>query len=76
MRVALRRSAGRATPLIHIGEVTIDPATRQVSRAGQPVELRTKEWAVLLTLWQARGQVLSRQRLGGVAPALGGNLPA
>lgn len=63
MRVALRRSAGRANPLIHIGDVAIDPATRQVTRAGQPVELRTKEWAVLLTLWQARGQVLSRDRL-------------
>jgi two-component system response regulator QseB len=63
MRVALRRSAGRANPLIHIGDVAIDPATRQVARAGQPVELRTKEWAVLLTLWQARGQVLSRDRL-------------
>lgn len=63
MRVALRRSAGRANPLIHIGEVAIDPATRHVTRAGQPVELRTKEWAVLMTLWQARGQVLSRDRL-------------
>lgn len=63
MRVALRRSAGRANPLIHIGDLAIDPAARQVSRAGQPVELRAKEWAVLLSLWQARGQVLSRDRL-------------
>ena len=63
MRVALRRSAGRANPVIQLGDVVIDPATRQVTRAGQPVELRTKEWAVLLTLWQARGQVLSRDRL-------------
>jgi len=63
MRVALRRSAGRANPVIQLGDVVIDPATRHVTRAGQPVELRTKEWAVLLTLWQARGQVLSRDRL-------------
>ena len=61
--MALRRSAGRANPVIQLGDVVIDPATRQVTRAGQPVELRTKEWAVLLTLWQARGQVLSRDRL-------------
>ena len=63
MRVALRRSAGRADPVIHIGELEIDPARRTVTRAGQPVALRAKEWAVLLSLWQARGQVLDRTRL-------------
>ena len=63
MRVALRRSAGRANPVIRLGEVEIDPAARSVRRAGQAVELRAKEWAVLLTLWQARGQVLGRARL-------------
>ena len=63
MRVALRRSAGRADPLIHIGDIEIDPARRAATRAGQPVTLRAKEWAVLLSLWQARGQVLDRARL-------------
>ncbi len=63
MRVALRRSAGRASPVIRLGEVELDPASRRATRAGQPVELRAKEWAVLLSLWQARGQVLSRARL-------------
>ena len=29
MRVALRRSAGRANPVIQLGDVVIDPATRQ-----------------------------------------------
>ena len=63
MRVALRRSAGRASPVIQFGDVTLEPASRQATRAGRPVELRAKEWAVLLSLWQARGQVLSRARL-------------
>ncbi len=63
MRLALRRSAGRATPFIRYGELQIDPAARTLTRCGQPVVLRAKEWAVLLTLLQARGQVLGRSRL-------------
>ncbi len=63
MRVALRRSAGRADPLIHHGDIEVDPAAHTVRRAGQPVTLRGKEYALLLALLQARGQVLARDRL-------------
>jgi two-component system, OmpR family, response regulator QseB len=63
MRLALRRSAGRATPCICYGELQIDPAARTLTRRGKPIVLRAKEWAVLLTLLQARGHVLGRSRL-------------
>ena len=63
MRVALRRSAGRADPLIRHGDIEVDPAAHTVRRAGQPVTLRGKEYALLLALLQARGQVLARDRL-------------
>lgn len=63
MRVALRRSAGRADPLIRHGDIEVDPAAHAVRRAGQTVTLRGKEYALLLALLQARGQVLARDRL-------------
>ena len=63
MRVALRRSEGRASPLLRHGDLEVDPAAHTVRKAGTVVPLRAKEFALLLTLLRASGQVLSRQRL-------------
>lgn len=63
MRVVLRRSEGRASPLLHHGELMVDPAAHTVTRNGEPVVLRAKEFALLLALLRGSGQVLSRQRL-------------
>lgn len=48
---------------IHIGDLTIDPARREVSVAGQVVETRAKEFDLLLTLVEHKGIVLSREQL-------------
>jgi DNA-binding response OmpR family regulator len=63
MRVALRRSEGRASPLLRHGDLVVDPAAHTVLRSGEPVSLRAKEFALLLALLRGSGQVLSRQRL-------------
>lgn len=63
MRVALRRSEGRALPLLRHGDLVVDPAAHTVLRNGEPVSLRAKEFALLLALLRGSGQVLSRQRL-------------
>jgi len=63
MRAALRRSEGRAVPTLVHGDIELDPATHQVLKAGQPVALRAKEFALLLVLLRACGQVLTRKRL-------------
>lgn len=63
MRVALRRSEGRASPLLRHGDLVVDPAAHSVLRHGEPVTLRAKEFALLLALLRGSGQVLSRQRL-------------
>ena len=63
LRAMLRRAGGRSNPLIEHGELVIDPAAHTVQRAGQPVVLGGKEFALLLTLLQARPQVLSKARL-------------
>lgn len=63
MRVALRRSAGQASPVLRHGDLEVDPAAHTVKRSGELVPLRAKEFALLLTLLRASGQVLTRSRL-------------
>ncbi len=48
---------------ITLGDLVVDPARREVSVAGKPVELRTKEFDLLLVLAENRGLVLSRDKL-------------
>ena len=55
--------AAKPTRAIHIGQVTIDPARREVTVAGKPIKLRAKEFDLLLALAQHRGLVLSRNQL-------------
>ena len=63
VRALLRRSAGRAAPLLLHGELTLDPAARQVTRAGKPVELSAREYALLQMLLESAGRVLTRSQL-------------
>lgn len=63
MRLALRRSIGKASPVLRHGNLEVDPAAHTVKQAGELVNLRAKEFALLLSLLRASGQVLSRSRL-------------
>jgi len=63
MRAVQRRHCGRAAPLLSHGGVTLDPATRQVTRDGQPVLLSAREFAVLEALMLRPGALLSRAQL-------------
>jgi len=65
VKAILRRYERSIQPegVIHLAQLTIDPASREVILAGQPVRLRTKEFDLLHTLAQHRGQVLSREQL-------------
>ncbi|MCU0764106.1 MAG: response regulator transcription factor [Hydrogenophaga sp.] len=63
LRAMLRRAGGRSRPVIEHGELVLDPAAHTVLRAGEPVTLGAKEFALLLTLLQAKPQVLSKARL-------------
>ncbi len=47
----------------HVGDLSIDPASREVRVAGEIVSLRTKEFDLLMTLIENRGIVLSREQL-------------
>ncbi len=46
-----------------IGNVSIDPARREVTVAGEAVDLRAKEFDLLLTFAEHKGIVLSREQL-------------
>ena len=63
IRAVLRRHAGRAEPLLAHGDVTLDPATRRVTRGGVAVPLSAREFAVLEALMLRPGAVLSRAQL-------------
>jgi two-component system OmpR family response regulator/two-component system response regulator QseB len=63
LRAMLRRASGRSKPVIEHGDLVLDPAAHTVLRGRVPVALGAKEFALLLTLLQARPQVLSKSRL-------------
>ena len=63
LRALMRRSAGRAAPLLAHGEVTLDPATHEVRRNGAPVALSAREFALLEALLARPGAILSRAQL-------------
>ena len=65
IRALARRAGGRAAPVLHHGNLTLDPAARRVSLAGAPVDLSAREFAVLQTLLENAGRVMTRAQLEG-----------
>ena len=63
VRALARRAAGRAQPVVRHGDLIVDPASHRVTRAGQPVELSTREFSLLQALLEHVGRVLSRAQL-------------
>lgn len=55
-----RRYSGNPNPLLQLGELEVDLTTRRVLRAGQPVELTAREWAMFEAFLQHPGQLLTR----------------
>jgi two-component system alkaline phosphatase synthesis response regulator PhoP len=65
VKAILRRSHRSVVreSVVHVGDVTIDPARHEVTIAGRSVELRPKEFDLLLALAEHHGMVLSRDQL-------------
>ncbi len=58
---ASRQDGGRPlTQVVEFGDVRVDPATRSVERSGEQVQLRPKEFDLLLALARHDGEVVSR----------------
>jgi DNA-binding response OmpR family regulator len=63
LRALARRTHPASPPTLTAGDVALDPARHTVTRAGRPVELTPKEFAVLEALMAAGGAVLSNDEL-------------
>jgi two-component system OmpR family response regulator/two-component system response regulator QseB len=63
IRAIARRAAGRALPIIRHGRLTLDPASHSVHLDDQPVDLSAREFAVLQTLLENAGRVLTRGQI-------------
>lgn len=63
IRVLGRRSAARVTNEIIVGDLRIDTAARSAVRAGKPIALTGREYALLEFLAGNKGVVLSRDRI-------------
>lgn len=61
LRRAERKADGSAP--ISLGDLTIDPARREVRLDSRILDLRTQEFDLLLTLAEHRGLVLSREQI-------------
>lgn len=64
MRAVLRRKGGNATPVLSNGVVSLDPATREAAvNDSAPVQLSSREFALLQVLLSRPGAILSRSDL-------------
>ena len=63
IRALLRRSRNARPAVLRVDDLTLDPASRRVTRAGAPVALTSKEFAILEVLMRSAGEIVSRTRL-------------
>jgi DNA-binding response OmpR family regulator len=63
VRLLARRSGQAASSLLRSGDLALDLRSRRVTRAGEIIELTTREYALLVYLMQNAGQVLTRVQI-------------
>jgi two-component system OmpR family response regulator len=63
LRALARRGAPERPPVLTVGDLELDPATRDVRRGEDEIELSPKEFALLETFMRRPGRVLSRFEL-------------
>ena len=63
LRALARRSVGERPVVVEVGDLRLDPVTREVWRGETPISLSAKEFALLETFMRRPGYVLSRDQL-------------
>lgn len=63
IRALLRRQSNSRSPELKVADLIIDPATNQVSRHGQKIDLSQKEFMVLHYLLRHPGKIISKDEL-------------
>ena len=63
LRALVRRGPGERPAVVEVGDLVLDPASREVRRGEAPVELTAKEFSLLEFLMRHPGEVVSRTQL-------------
>lgn len=63
LRALIRRASGNSGPMLQLGAIRLDPAAHRVLFRELPVELSSREFALLHALMLNAGKVLSRTQL-------------
>lgn len=63
LRALIRRASGAAAPIMQIGALSLDPASREVRYENNEVELSPREFDLLHELMLNAGKVLTRAQL-------------
>ncbi|RMF94449.1 MAG: DNA-binding response regulator [Nitrospinota bacterium] len=63
IRALLRRKDSRFAVRLQVADLILDPVSHRVSRAGKPIELTAKEYALLEFLMRHAGEVVTRTQI-------------
>ncbi|MER6666996.1 response regulator transcription factor [Amycolatopsis japonica] len=63
LRALLRRGGAGSAGVLELGDLVLDPAKRTCRRAGTPVSLTTKEFAVLECLLRHGGRLVTKREI-------------
>jgi len=71
LRALGRREPGLRVGVLRAGDLTLDPVTHRVERAGQVIHLTAREYAILELLLRHEGQALTRDQIAAGAWEMG-----
>lgn len=63
IKALVRRSYGSKSPVLRVGELSVDTGAQQVQHGGQPVSLTPREYGLMELLVRRAGEVVSRREL-------------
>lgn len=63
IRAVTRKYGAQKTSVFSVADLTVDTVSRTVTRAGKPISLSAKEYAILEYLIRNQGAVLSREQI-------------
>ena len=63
LRAILRRPNEKLGEILRVGDLTLDPSLKKVTRASQEISLTAKEYGVLEYLIRNTGKVLSKEQI-------------
>src|SRR6202171_818631 len=63
IRALLRRNGRSKDPVLRIGNLEVDTVSHEVSRSGRPIDLTTKEYAILEYFMRHPNRVMTRTQI-------------